>query len=247
MTMEARICVDELEVSCLIGCLEAERRTEQTVRIDLWVEVDITKPAQTDALDQTWNYAAIANQIEFILKAGQLSLLESACRVLLRWLLGPPAAGETRPAATAAEVSITKFGVLPGHARPRLRVSGRALDQSYVRETNPWGTVDVIAETDHLGLYRLDIGPGQAIPHHVHRRMRESEMVLTDGLVRWSDGRPPVPLPAGSRRSWDLNLAHGYHNPHEHVASILCLDRPRFDPSDEVEVPGTPPLSPVLS
>ena len=240
VSMHARINVDELEVSCIIGCYDEERRVEQTVRVDLWVELDISRPAVADALDDTWNYAAIADQTDFILRCGRFHLLESACHVLLRWLLVPPAAGERRPAASAAEVSITKFGVLPGRARPRVTVSGRADDVSYTRETNPWGTVDIIAETERLGLYRLDVGPGHAIPHHVHRRMRESEMVLTEGILRWETDAAPVPQPAGARRSWPLELPHGYHNPLDRVASILCLDRPRFDPSDEVVVPGGP-------
>jgi len=243
--MDARICVDDLEVSCLIGCLDAERRVEQTVKVDLWVELDITRPALTDSLDRTWNYAAIADQMDFILRSGQFWLLESACRVLLRWLLVPPADGEGRPAATAAGVSITKFGVLPGRAKPRLTVSGRASDETFQRETNPWGTVDVIEETDRLGLYRLDVAPRHGIPHHVHRRMLEHEMVLTDGIVGWHDGTEPTPLAAGTRRDWPHNLPHGYWNPLDRVASILCLDRPRFDPTDEVVVSGAPSLAGV--
>lgn len=240
MSMDARICIDELEVECRIGCLDAERRTAQTVRVDLWVELDVSGPARTDALANTWNYAAIADQTAFILQAGRFWLLESACGVLLRWLLMPPAPGEDRPAATAAGVSITKFGVLSGRARPRVAVSGRAADVAFPRETNPWGTVDVVGETDRLGLYRLNIAPGHAIPHHLHRHMNEQELVLTDGLVGWRDDAVPTVLAAGTARRWPLDRPHGYHNPLSRVASILCLDRPRFDPSDEVEVPGGP-------
>jgi dihydroneopterin aldolase len=238
--MDARICIDELEVDCLIGCLDAERRTVQTVRVDLWVELDILQPAQSDALERTWNYAAIADQVDFILQAGQFWLLESACRVLLRWLLVPPAPGALRPAATAAGVSLTKFGVLAGKARPRVAVSGRAHDEVYERETNPWGTVDIIEETARLGLYRLNVAPGHTIPHHEHRRMLEQEMVLTDGLVGWKDGTPPRSLHAGHRETWPLRLPHGYRNPLPHGASILCMDKPRFAPDDEVLVPNGP-------
>ncbi len=238
--MDARICIEELEVECLIGCLDAERRTAQTVRVDLWVELDIRSSARADDLAHTWNYAAIAEQVDFILRAGQFWLLESASRVLLRWLLVPPGPDERRPAATAAGLTLTKYGVLPGRARPRVQVTSRADDEVYAKETNPWGTVDIIEETERLGLYRLNVSPGQRIPHHEHRRMREAEMVLTEGIIGWKQDVPPVRLLAGHQEHWSLNLPHGYHNPLARTASVLCLDSPRFDPSDEVVVAGGP-------
>lgn len=238
--MLARICVDALRVTCVIGCLDAERRIAQEIEANLWVELDITAPARSDALDHTWNYAAIADQVDFILGAGRFWLLESAAHVLLHWLLLPPSAGEDRPPTVAAGVSLTKFGVLPGAARPRVSVQAQAASLSFGHEVNPWGTVDVVAETERLGLYRLNVAPGQRIPNHVHRRMKEHEYVLTDGILGWRNNRAPTPLSAGTRRDWALDEPHGYHNASERVASILCLDRPRFDPTDEVVVPGGP-------
>ena len=47
----------------------------------------------------------------------------------------------------------------------------------------PGGTVDVIHETREAGIYRLNVAPGRSIPLHVHRRMQESEMVITAGLL----------------------------------------------------------------
>ncbi len=240
--MLSRICIDDLRSHCIIGCLDSERTTPQDVRVDLWVELDTSVPAKTDSLDRAWNYAGIAREIDFILRSGRFWLLESASMVLLRWLLTPPAPGEERPPAVRAGLSITKFGVLPRGARPSLQVEGSASDQSYTRETNQWGTVDVIAETERLGLYRLHIDPSMAIPNHVHRQMDECEMVLTTGVVGWSDGESPRPWAAGDEHAWKLGQPHGYHNPLAHSAAILCIDRPRFDPTDEVVVPGGPAL-----
>jgi len=236
--MLSRICIDELLSHCHIGCLDTERTTQQDVRVDLWVELDTSVPARADALDRTWNYAGIAREVDFILRSGRFWLLESASMVLLRWLLAPPAPGEDRPPAIRAGLSITKFGVLPQGARPRLQVEGSAAEQAYTRETNQWGTVDVIAETDRLGLYRLHIDPSRAIPNHVHHRMQEYEMVLTTGVVGWHDAEDPRPWAAGDEHAWRRDQPHGYHNPLSRPAAILCLDRPRFDPSDEVVVPG---------
>lgn len=238
--MRSRICIDELRSRCHIGCLDRERIVEQEVRVDLWVELDITEPARADALQRTWNYAAIAKQVDFILRSGRFWLLESASTVLLRWLLAPPGPSEDRPPALRAGLSITKFAVLPRGARPRLEVEATAAEMTYAQEANPWGTVDIIAETERMGLYRLNIAPGHGIPHHVHRRMHEHEMVLTEGVLGWHDETDAAAWAEGTEHSWQHHQPHGYHNPLAVAASILCIDRPPFDPSDEVVIPGGP-------
>lgn len=235
--MLAEICVDELMVECLIGCLDTERTHAQVVRVDLAVTVDIQRPADSDSLRQTWNYAAIAEQVRFVLQQGQFHLLESASRALLRSLLVPPAPDEDRPAAQSAWVALTKFGVLPGQARPRVRLAGRAEEQRWLREEKPWGSVDVIEENRRLGLYRLNIAPGCTLPNHIHHAMREAEMVLSAGLLGWADGGPEVLLPPGRIRCWQAAQPHGYRNPGPLTASLLCIDAPPFDPADEIEVP----------
>ena len=235
--MLAEICVDELMVECLIGCLDTERTHAQVVRVDLAVTVDILRPADSDSLRQTWNYAAIAEQVRFVLQQGRFHLLESAARALLRSLLVPPAPDEDRPAAQQAWVSLTKFGVLPGQARPRVRLAGRAEEQRWVQEVKPWGSVDVIDENRRMGLYRLNIAPGCTLPNHIHRTMREAEMVLTSGLVGWASGSPELPLPPGRVQLWRAEQPHGYRNPGAQTASLLCIDAPPFDPADEIEVP----------
>ena len=237
MSMSGRICIDELMVDCLIGCLATERIQTQRIRVDLWIELDIQRPADTDDLSKTWNYASLTQQVIFILQSGRFYLLESAGRMLLRYLLLPPAPDEQRPPITSAGLSLTKFGVLPGEATPRLTLSAQAGDVTWTTEEKPWGSVDIIDENRRMGLYRLNIAPGFEIPNHVHRRMRECEMVLTEGLHGWQDGSAPQRLHAGERRDWSLEQPHGYANRSPRSSSILCLDAPRFDPSDEVELP----------
>lgn len=235
--MNARICIDEYTLSCIIGCLPPERVTPQAVRVDLELSLDVGRAAETDRLESTWNYAHICRDVGFVLEQGRFYLLESAARTLLRYLLLPPAPDEARPAVQRARVSLTKFGVLPGGARPRIEVAGAAADQAWGVEDKPWGSVDVVAETERMGLYRLNIAPGQVLPHHVHRRMREAELVLTEGLTGWRDSEPDRPLPVGEQVLWRLGQPHGYRNDSARSGSLLCLDAPPFDPDDEIEVP----------
>lgn len=102
-------------------------------------------------------------------------------------------------------------------------------------EFKDWGTVDIIAELPRVGLYRLNLFPGAILPDHAHYKMREAELVLGHGMVGWSGTGKPRHLRAGERRNWPHGLPHGYHNASFEVASLLCIDRPRFIPEDEVE------------
>ncbi len=158
--------------------------------------------------------------------------------MLSRSLLLPALPGARSPSPSTASVTLTKYGALPGEARAVVRQDAIAAAQTYVREDNDWGTVDVIAETRRLGVYRLNIAPGREIPRHVHRRMREAELILDDGLVGWQEGSEPRTLAEGERFGWERGQAHGYRNISDRVSSILCLDAPPFIPEDEVPLEG---------
>ena len=79
-----------------------------------------------------------------------------------------------------------------------------------------------------------ETGPGGRIPTHIHERMDESEYVLTDGLTGWWTGAGPRVLPRGHSVRWPIGLPHGYQNDTTAPQAVLCIDRPPFDPSDEI-------------
>lgn len=235
--MKATIHVTDLRVDCLIGCLARERLHPQTLRVDLSLDLDTNAASLSDRLDDTWDYAAMARDLSFVLQQGRFYLLEAAAQVLLRYLLAPPGPSEGRPRPTGASIKLTKFGVLPGQATPSVELQARAEELDYTHETNPWGTVDIIAETRLLGLYRLNLLPGREIPNHEHHVMREAELVLSSQMLGWKQGQEPDHVPEGSVFEWEKKQPHGYRNVGTKPGSILCLDSPPFDPTDEVEVP----------
>ena len=69
----------------------------------------------------------------------------------------------------------------------------------------------------------------------MHRKMRESEMVLGEGLL--CQGQP---CPPGTVHRWPRGAAHTYTNPSDRHQTILCVDLPRFIPEDEIEITGEP-------
>ncbi len=226
------IHIDDLRVDCLIGVWSHERKKTQQIRVDLVVEFDALDAAKHDELDRTLNYADLARDVVFLLEKGQFRLLESAVWILQRWLLLPPAATGLGHLIHSVDVRLTKFGALPGSTLAAVQSKESASEVDYAREQKPWGSVDVVGETSKVGVYRLNILPGQVLPPHFHSTMRESELILSPGLdfVGQTQERP---LSCGEVVAWPKAFVHGYRNTSEKVASLLCIDAPPFMPQDE--------------
>jgi len=227
--------IDGLEVACVVGVYPHERHSSQPLRVSLELFLDTREAAQTERVSRTVDYAAVAAQVVFLLRSARFRLLETAAHTLARFLLSPPAPDEGRAQLERVRVRLDKPGALSGFAMPSLEITRRADEVELVREPKPWGFVDVIHETRDAGIYKLVLSPGGVIPLHVHRSMREAELVLTSGLRCQGE-----PIPQGTVRRWPRGAAHIWENASEQHQGILCVDAPRFDPEDEQEVSGEP-------
>ena len=107
-------------------------------------------------------------------------------------------------------------------------------------ERTAFGAAHILHEDDTLGLYILEIAPHSAIPAHYHRVMRECELILEDGLLQQDR-----PVARGNAYAWPLGYVHAYRNPTGTPRRILCIDSPRFMPSDEVALLSAPLLVPM--
>ncbi|GAB5540750.1 MAG: hypothetical protein SangKO_005100 [Sandaracinaceae bacterium] len=239
------IRIQGLRVDCVVGVYPHERHRVQPLEVDVAMTLDTRRAGQRERLAHTVDYAATANQIAFLLRSCRFYMLETAARALTRLLLAPPAPGERRARIQEVELRLTKPFALAGHGVPSLQVTRDASDVSLTHEKKPFGTVDILDETKHVGIYRLNLAPGGVIPLHVHRTMQESELVLGDGLL--CQGKP---VAAGTVFRWPKEAPHRYDNPTDAWQSILCVDSPPFIPEDEVEVEGEPadvrPLPPFI-
>jgi len=229
------ISIAGLEVECVVGTYSHERNTPQRLRIDVELEASIEAAAVHERLRDTVDYAAIASQIAFLLESCRFRLLETAAHTLAKMLLAPPAVGERRAPIERIRLTLTKPLALGGRGVPSLTIERDASWVVLVHEQKSFGTVDIVHETRDAGIYRLNVAPGRGIPLHVHRVMNECEMVLGDGLL--CQGKQVAP---GTVFRWPHGAAHRYDNPTDRWQTVLCVDAPRFDPSDEVEVSGEP-------
>ncbi len=76
MSMDV-IYLHDLRVAAVIGIFEWERRVRQTVSIDLDMATDIARAAETDAIDDTLNYKAVAKRITAFVEESEFKLVET--------------------------------------------------------------------------------------------------------------------------------------------------------------------------
>lgn len=224
-----------LEVDCVVGTYPRERHVPQRLRLDVAMYLSTEAAARREALSLSLDYSAIAAQLAFLLRSCEFRMLETAAHALARYLLSPPGLGERRAQLERLRLRLTKPFALGTTTMPSLEIERDRQWVELTQEQKPFGVVEIIHETKDAGIYRLNVAPGKGIPLHVHRQMRESEMVLTEGLFLQRK-----PVPAGAVHRWPHGAAHCYDNPTSRYQSILCVDAPRFIESDEVEVSGEP-------
>lgn len=171
------------------------------------------------------------------LRAGTAFLIDSALEVM--------------PAEElAAMIGCFFFASVAGRGHGRVEVAvgdgqgmsaaARVMRPDFTIEANDFGAAHVLYENDTLGLYVLEVAPGATIPAHYHRVMQESELVLDAGLLQQN-----LPVRPGDAFTWPTGYVHAYRNPTKRPKRILCIDRPKFIPEDEVVVTGAPLLIPV--
>ena len=229
------IAIRDLRLDAIVGVYPHERDTPQSIVVDVELSLDTEESAVKERLSRTVDYHLMCQQIVFLFQSCKFRLIETAAHALARHLLAPPAPGERRAQIEQIRLRITKPGALGGAATPSVEIERDATWVTLTHETKPFGTVDVIHETQDAGIYRLNLAPGREIPLHVHQEMQESEMVLGDGLL--CQGRVCAP---GTVHRWPHDTPHTYANPTDQWQTILCVDAPRFMEDDEIVVTGEP-------
>ncbi len=99
------IYIRDLNFFCVIGVNDWERKTKQTIKIDLDLEVDLHEAGKYDDLNLTVNYENIRDQIENIVSQSHHFLIEALAEDIAALCLA-----ESR--VTAVRVRVEKPGVL---------------------------------------------------------------------------------------------------------------------------------------
>ena len=86
-TLQDRIFLRGLTVQCIIGFVDWERRTPQTLLIDLELPCDCERAARRDQVADTLNYKQVAKRILAWVPTTQFNLVETLAHRLALLLL----------------------------------------------------------------------------------------------------------------------------------------------------------------
>ncbi len=85
--MEDKILIEDLLLRCIIGANDDERRDKQDVRINLTMYADISRPGETDNIDDAVNYRTIAKRIIRYVESSDFFLVEALATGIARIIL----------------------------------------------------------------------------------------------------------------------------------------------------------------
>ena len=87
MTNPDIIFLRGLEVECIIGFIDWERRVKQTVVIDLELPVDCRAASIRDEVEDTLDYKKVAKRVIAFIEASEFKLVETLAHRLAMTLL----------------------------------------------------------------------------------------------------------------------------------------------------------------
>jgi len=82
-----KIHIEGLEVFALIGVYDWEREHQQRLIVDVELSADLSMAAQTDDVENTLNYAEIAQGLSEFAANSQFKLIEALASHMVDWLL----------------------------------------------------------------------------------------------------------------------------------------------------------------
>ena len=82
------IFLSDLRVETVIGVWEWERNIRQVVSIDLEMAADIRRAAETDCIDDTLDYKAVAKRIQQFVSESEFQLVETLAESVAGIVLG---------------------------------------------------------------------------------------------------------------------------------------------------------------
>jgi dihydroneopterin aldolase len=71
------IFITDLQIETIIGIYDWERKVRQTVSLDLEMATDIRKAAQSDSIEDTLNYKAVAKRLIAFVEESEFQLVET--------------------------------------------------------------------------------------------------------------------------------------------------------------------------
>lgn len=113
------IRISNLRLRTIIGINDWERTTLQDVVVNIEIEAEIERAAQTDSIDDTLDYKNLTKQIIQHVEESSFQLIERLASSILDLIL-------TLPRAVSAKVKVDKPGALRFADSVSVELSGRS-------------------------------------------------------------------------------------------------------------------------
>jgi dihydroneopterin aldolase len=123
--LPATVCIADLDLDALVGVFPKERDQLQPVRVQVELQLDITKAAEEERLQHTVDYVMVQRTILFLLGHSRYRLLETAAKVISAALLARPEPCEERSVINQIKLRLVKPGALDGRGLPSLELEAR--------------------------------------------------------------------------------------------------------------------------
>jgi len=81
------IYLHDLKVECVIGIFDWERRTKQTIHIDVDMAWDIAKAAKSDQIEDTLDYKAVSKRLQQFVGESSFQLVETLAEQVAQVIL----------------------------------------------------------------------------------------------------------------------------------------------------------------
>jgi dihydroneopterin aldolase len=81
------VFIEDLRIDTVVGIYDWERRTRQTIALDVEMGFDNTRPAASDAIEDTLNYKAVSKRLIAFVEGSSFQLVETLaerCAALIR-------------------------------------------------------------------------------------------------------------------------------------------------------------------
>lgn len=82
-----RVFIEDLRIQTVIGVFDWEREISQTVSLDLEMSFDISRAAQSDAIEDTLDYKAVSKRLIHFVEHAEFQLVEALAEACARIVL----------------------------------------------------------------------------------------------------------------------------------------------------------------
>ncbi|MBK8802593.1 MAG: dihydroneopterin aldolase [Fibrobacteres bacterium] len=117
MSMLGTIELESLAIPCIVGIFPFERIQEQPVFASIAMDLDFAPAAASESVDDTVDYAALAESIHALVREAKFQLIETMAEEIAKHILS------AHPQVESVRVAVHKPQAVPQAKDTRVRVA----------------------------------------------------------------------------------------------------------------------------